>query len=629
MEYIRKCNVCGKIYCYSSDDLKENASNAAVGALSAIGAIASVFEGTRWDTYALNSQSDRYTNRVVNYNKCPSCNSTNTVLLSEQECKEMQQDNIAEITTQNVQTRKIEINSNATTDSLLKRIKMFLEESDWESASAYAEQVLDIDPECAMAYVYKLMINLNVTKQEDLSLCNETFYEDKMYQKAIRFADESLLKTLEGYNYTITERNNNDRYTQAINQFNSATTEEECLSLIPLFQNLGKYRYSEEMLSKCKEKANLCKYKKAMNLMSIAKSEEEYLYIKGQFDLLGDYEDSKANSLICKDKAEEARKNAIYEEAVSCVSTNSISALEDAINCFDKIPGWRDANLKKNEALERIEKLKQTEKNAKKRKKTIVLFSMVALIAGISFVIITKQIVKSKMYNSASNAYSDGEYITAIKLWTELNDYKDSKERLYECVLLQCEDVKKYINNGDYDNASEMLAQIEKYVKEKDNKAYDVVMGYDTLIDVFDEIRSGGSINITEIYAKIQNLPSDVDCSPFYDLKIIKETEDLGTTWKIKSAMCNKSENKYYEEDYYGYSFEDGRFILLDENRNEEFSSDLYYYKGVFSAGPNVGGKDYTIITGYNGLGDKNIYVKDYFISDGEKYEWIILLSRE
>ncbi len=240
MEYIRKCNVCGKIYCYSTDDLKENASNAAVGALSAIGAIASVFEGTRWDTYALNSQSDRYTNRVVNYNKCPSCNSTNTILLSEQECKEMQQENIAEIKTQNVQTRKIEINSNATTDSLLKRIKMFLEESEWESASAYAEQVLDIDPECAMAYVYKLMINLNVTKQEDLSLCNETFYEDKMYQKAIRFADESLLKTLEGYNYTITERNNNDKYTQAKNKLNAATTQEECLSAIPLFQILGK-----------------------------------------------------------------------------------------------------------------------------------------------------------------------------------------------------------------------------------------------------------------------------------------------------------------------------------------------------------------------------------------------------
>ena len=468
MEHIRKCNVCGKIYCYSTDDLKDNAANAAVGALSAIGAIASVFEGTRWDTYALNNQSDRYTNRVVNYNKCPLCNSTNTVLLSEQECKEIQQKTVAEISTNKFQARKIEINSNATTESLLKRIKMFLEESDWESASAYAEQVLDIDPECAMAYVYKLMINLNVTKQEDLSLCNETFYENKMYQKAIRFADESLLKTLEGYNYTITERNNNDRYTQAINQFNSATTEEECLSLIPLFQNLGKYRYSEEMLSKCKEKANLCKYKKAMNLMSIAKFEEEFLYIKGQFELLGDYEDSKANSLICKEKAEEARKNAIYEEAISCASINSISKLEEAINIFDKIPEWRDSELKKDEAKNKIKQIKIAEKKASKKKKIICISIALAVVA---FIVIVN-VIKIEKYNSAKNKYLSEDYIGALEIWIELGNYKDSESRTQETAEKIYNNAIKLAEQKEYDEAILLLDSFQPCVANMNDKAY-------------------------------------------------------------------------------------------------------------------------------------------------------------
>ena len=558
MEYIRKCNVCGKIYCYSTDDLKENAANAAVGALSAIGAIASVFEGTRWDTYALNSQSDRHTNRVVNYNKCPSCNSTNTVLLSEQECKEIQQNTVAEISTKNVQARKIEINSNATTDSLLKRIKMFLEESDWESASAYAEQVLDIDPECAMAYVYKLMINLNVTKQEDLSLCNETFYEDKMYQKAIRFADESLLKMLEGYNYIITERKNNDKYTQAIDKLNAATTQEECLSAIPLFQMLGKYRDSEEMIIKCKEKAILCKYKNAIHLKEIAKKEEEYLYAKGQFDLLGDYEDSKANSLICKEKAEEARNDAIYEEAVSCASINSISKLEEAINIFDKIPEWRDSELKKEEAKNKIKQIKIAEKKASKKKKIIYISIALAAVA----IIVIINLLKIIRYNSANNKYLSEDYIGAIEIWIELGNYKDSElktkdaaEQIYNKAIILAE-------QKDYDKAISLLNSFQPCISKMSDKDYWYCMAayayaqsgdyakasslyslaYDNAkseemkifcsnVEELYSLNDGKEHNIKEIYENINEYASKLNLSSKFESECIEVMHSLNGNW--------------------------------------------------------------------------------------------------
>ena len=42
---------------------------------------------------------------------------------------------------------------------LLRRVDLFLEESDWENAELYCERILDIDAENAEAYLRKLLID--------------------------------------------------------------------------------------------------------------------------------------------------------------------------------------------------------------------------------------------------------------------------------------------------------------------------------------------------------------------------------------------------------------------------------------------------------------------------------------
>lgn len=90
MEYRRKCTVCGKIYCYSDQDVSNNVANSLATGLSALGAVSSLFGGTRLDTYALNSQTDRYADKVVDFTQCPNCHSRNTVPLTEEELVELQ-----------------------------------------------------------------------------------------------------------------------------------------------------------------------------------------------------------------------------------------------------------------------------------------------------------------------------------------------------------------------------------------------------------------------------------------------------------------------------------------------------------------------------------------------------------
>ena len=95
----------------------------------------------------------------------------------------------------------------ATTESLLKRAFMFLEDGEWQSADEYVEKVLDIAPENARAYLCKLMAEQRAHRQEDLANCKRPFDGSNNYQKAVRFGSTKLKEELYGYINRINERN--------------------------------------------------------------------------------------------------------------------------------------------------------------------------------------------------------------------------------------------------------------------------------------------------------------------------------------------------------------------------------------------------------------------------------------
>ena len=89
------------------------------------------------------------------------------------------------------------VNSNAV--ALLKRGNMALEDSEWDRADGFFEEVLNHDAECAGAYLGKLLAELRLHKAEDLAV-SETAFKDKLnYQRAIRFSNPSEVDTLSRY----------------------------------------------------------------------------------------------------------------------------------------------------------------------------------------------------------------------------------------------------------------------------------------------------------------------------------------------------------------------------------------------------------------------------------------------
>ena len=90
--------------------------------------------------------------------------------------------------------------------TLLKRVHIFLEGQDWESADIYCEKMLDIDPENADAYVCKLLAQLKLPSLNRLSSCTTLPEQCPAYQNAVRFADPDTTELLVACNRRIKEK---------------------------------------------------------------------------------------------------------------------------------------------------------------------------------------------------------------------------------------------------------------------------------------------------------------------------------------------------------------------------------------------------------------------------------------
>ena len=323
---------------------------------------------------------------------------------------------------------------NANAAPLLRRAYMFLEDGDWAKADEFCEQVLNLEPENAQAYLGKLMAELNVRQQEELPNCKLPFDKSNNFQKAVRFGGEKLSATLKGYITHINERNENARltniYNGAVNAMNSAGTEAAYKAAAANFKTISEFKDSNSLFEQCLEQAEIC------------------------------------------------RKNAIYANARSQMTGEKVDGYIAAIKIFHTISGWKDADeqitacklkveeIKAREEAERLEREHKSEqariaaeKAARKRKRTVAIVAIIIttiIVASISLVIIRARKIASSEYERAVTLIDSGDYEAAFRVLKGLN-YKDSVEKLesikpqYTNILSSKAQVGNYIVFGSYE----------------------------------------------------------------------------------------------------------------------------------------------------------------------------------
>ncbi len=74
-EYRKRCNVCGHIFCYRDSDIYRNKQLAKEAKSSANMAVLEALGGTRLASNQQSAAADRALDKIVDYSKCPQCNS--------------------------------------------------------------------------------------------------------------------------------------------------------------------------------------------------------------------------------------------------------------------------------------------------------------------------------------------------------------------------------------------------------------------------------------------------------------------------------------------------------------------------------------------------------------------------
>lgn len=156
----------------------------------------------------------------------------------------------------------------------------------------------------------------------------------------------------------------------------------------------------------------------------------------------------------------------IYEEAVLLESKNTIKSLKIAINEFSSIPDYEDSEEHKSNCLSAIKALK-----AKRRKRIILSITGVLTAAFLAFAVFAaiNWIAPEIKYNNAKEHFKSADFDTAKTLFSELDNYKDSKDMVKKADLQ-----KKYndglgkFENGKYYEAAEIFKSIINFSDSKD-----------------------------------------------------------------------------------------------------------------------------------------------------------------
>ena len=346
-------------------------------------------------------------------------------------------------------------NSNDKVTPIIKRAFIFLEDCDYENANVYLEKALDINPECAIAYLGKLMIELKVSKIENLGNLSQPFDTNSSFKKAYRYADEELKKELDGYNEKISKRIEenelNRKYQEAVNCMSTAKTDEDFNKAKLLFSTIASWKDSSAKAKFCFEKSEELRlnkiYDKAIDFIN-QKDEEQIKKAVPLLESIVDWRDSKEVLAKIPELCKISRNDKIYDEAIKKYKTADIEQIMLAVEQFRTISDWRDSKNKIQDCLSKIENLeierqkakenaeKITRENEAKRKKrskilkrTILIACAVTIIISLLLTLTFTAIVPSIKIKKADDLVLSESIDNALLIYDNLENYKNAKAK--------------------------------------------------------------------------------------------------------------------------------------------------------------------------------------------------------
>lgn len=373
-----------------------------------------------------------------------------------------------------VETATVETNAPGVT-SLLKRAALFLEDGDTASAREYYDRVLDIDPECAEAYMGKVCAETGCRKESDLGTLNYCVDMRGDWQKAVRFASAAQKQTYTGYMASVRARVEEHCQELAIDCACAvaAGDAERCemervqeayqKNCLMLGNENTDYESTPNMSWHLSQyQAKRAKFKKMHGLINIAcisvsdlkNGAEMFQKIKGQ----------EENTKSCLEMAEKIQNEA-YDKAKQEWETAKENSFDWERVCeklnVQQLNGYRDVNELRQKAEQHYTELREKEKQKqalKEKHHNIIIGSSVFIVLITIFTVF--YIVPVVKYHRAISLAEAGQYDKAIAIFVSLGEYRDTKQQVKETYYAKGE---AEFSAGNWDNAVTAFSNAGRY----------------------------------------------------------------------------------------------------------------------------------------------------------------------
>lgn len=369
------------------------------------------------------------------------------------------------------------MNHNASAQSLITRIEMFIQQENWDSARTYVEQVLDEEPENGYVYFLKMLVERKAKSDEELIKAERSVTADQDYPQIQLFGPAELVDRVDRIEKQILTNEdvaNKNRIYQQAEDYVKENTVESVTKAVECFQSIPGWKDADSMIPGLLLKIKDLKYENAYQHM-ISDDFEQMVKAIDEFKDIINWKDSEAKMAECKYKIQ-AKKEAITEKAEKKLKSWRIKRIEKGI---DEIKDIQFTNnmlelgednfsqyVESGEAS--IQRIRNIRKKIGIRLAGVAACSCVVL-CGVLF---AEYLNTNSAYKNAISLAENEQYAEAYELFAQKGFYKDSIDRKIEIqqkafISQILDEGKTNITFGEYNGKG-----IEWVVLEvKDNEA--------------------------------------------------------------------------------------------------------------------------------------------------------------
>jgi len=341
------------------------------------------------------------------------------------------------------ETIVVQTQGNANLMALVKRGNMAMEDGEWENAAEYFDRALDLDAECAEAYVGRYLVEKRTSSLE------------KLIKKYLKDTKKPVLETLEAV------EENKARIQAAIEQY----TLEGYLTRDDIQQEYIFDRSYQSALKHCedhykKEKREFDADKNMSKALRFAKDDYKAWLDSLRREYLGELE-ARVKRARAEDEANIARITAAYEARLNSADSkvaemhrlaeehrerkyqetcqrfekaDSFCDYGDVRDAFLKIGDYADCAERAKQCQEKMEELQQAKRVAESKEKrrtrvTGVLIVLAVLIVIAVLWLVATMIRSSNQYKAAEALLKDGNKGAAAIAFERIKSYQDAADR--------------------------------------------------------------------------------------------------------------------------------------------------------------------------------------------------------